>query len=286
MKTIIISDIDSEKGSIIPFGLNIGKHTETTVDIIHIIDSRTVQGVQSQYADSQTITPGNKLTHKAIVEREKDKACRDLDKLISKEGSRLNYPLKINISVEEMNLESLRQKLEDDYPGSLVVTSSAPDGTIFQEMNEILGFIRDTKLPVVTVPADVEFALPESIALIIDLSAKPTDGLAQLSKWLAPFKTPLDFIGIANQSELHAMDENMNSWKQKMDTHTSFPGIKNIKVATGDNYYEALKDQVSKSNSAWIAIPRRHNWDKGLQLFHGKNLGKIIASENKPLLLY
>jgi len=44
MKTIIMSDSGSKSESIIPYGLNIGKHTETAGDIVHIINPRTQQG--------------------------------------------------------------------------------------------------------------------------------------------------------------------------------------------------------------------------------------------------
>ena len=286
MKTIIISDIDSDKETIIPFGLNIGKHTETTADIIHILDPRAIQGVQSQYADSQTIAPGDKLSHQTIMEREKDKACRALDKLISAEGSRLNYPLKININVEENKLESFRNALEKDHPDSVLVTSTQPDGTIFQGKDELMGFIRDTRLPVVTVPPSKEFDLPDTISVIIDLTGDSAHDLAPLSKFLEPFGVPVNFIGIARQKDLQNLDENIHEWKQKMDTYTHFPGFKNINIATGDSYFETLKDQLSKSNSAWMAVPRKHSWDGGMQLFTGEKYRDLITSEEKPFIFY
>jgi len=38
MRTIIVSDITETSNSIITYGLNIGKHTQTKADIIHCFD--------------------------------------------------------------------------------------------------------------------------------------------------------------------------------------------------------------------------------------------------------
>lgn len=68
---------------------------ECELDIVHAIDSRSYHRMLSSYADSQTITPGNKLSHDEIMRREKKSAQKALDKMLSKEASKLNYPLKM-----------------------------------------------------------------------------------------------------------------------------------------------------------------------------------------------
>ncbi len=93
---MIISDIEGKADSIIPYGLRLGKHTETEVDIIHIIDPRNKQGATSPFADSKSITPGRVMPHDYILAREQNRASKAIEKLLSGEASRLNYPLKID----------------------------------------------------------------------------------------------------------------------------------------------------------------------------------------------
>lgn len=71
MKIVIVSDIRGSSESIIPYGLNLAKRLETEVEIIHVIDSRVIQGVPSRYADSQSIAAGNKQTVNEIIQKEK-----------------------------------------------------------------------------------------------------------------------------------------------------------------------------------------------------------------------
>jgi hypothetical protein len=70
-RIVLISDISGESESIIPWGLNLGKHTGSEVDILHIIDPRDKQGVESPVSDSQSITPGDKANPGGDPEKRK-----------------------------------------------------------------------------------------------------------------------------------------------------------------------------------------------------------------------
>ncbi len=131
MKTIIISDINGKSESIIPYGLTLAKMLESEVDVIHAIDSRLHQGEYSSLSDSQSITPGKTFSHEEIMQREKDKVQIQLDKLLSSEASRLNYPIKINTLVEKDSIiNSISSKIKEE-PSSIFVISIEPDGYIF-----------------------------------------------------------------------------------------------------------------------------------------------------------
>ena len=80
-RIILISDISGESESIIPWGLNLGKHTGSEVDILHIIDPREKHGVESPVSDSQSISPDGKLTREEILKREKGKVEQALQGL-------------------------------------------------------------------------------------------------------------------------------------------------------------------------------------------------------------
>jgi hypothetical protein len=286
MKTIIISDIKSSSESIIPFGLKIGKHTETEVDIVHYIDTRSVQGIQSQYADSHTIAPGEKLTHDAILQKEKDKTEKELDILLSAEGSRLNYPLKINTVVQISNLDEGLQKLVEEYPDALLVIVSEPDGTIFEGINTLLSYIKNIDSTVILVPPGYEFQVPENITLTADFAYEQTAELNQLFLWISAFRSSVDFIGIAKKDDLDDLDHRMNEWRQKLDNFSNTPGLMKINIVSGDDYFETLKEQAENSNSDWFAIPRQHKWDPGLKLFHKGGYKNVIKSANKPVIIY
>ena len=84
-------------------------------------------GVGSPVSDSQSITSGDKLSLEEIRQREKGKAEQSLDKFLSKEASRLNYPFKINTLIETEYLEEGLKKVFRERHGSLLITS--PDVT-------------------------------------------------------------------------------------------------------------------------------------------------------------
>ena len=86
MRIIIISDVKGQTQSIIPYGLDLAKYLESEVEIFHLVDSRIQQGVSSVYGDSHSITPGKKLSHPEIIEREKQQIEKELDQMLSQRG--------------------------------------------------------------------------------------------------------------------------------------------------------------------------------------------------------
>jgi hypothetical protein len=141
MKAVVISDMKKEK-SIIPYALNLCKHIESEVEIIHTIDTRVQHGLSSSYADSQSISPGEKMSHTSIIEREKHQTKNKLDKILSKEASKLNYPLKINTIIENGSIESQLKSRIKRHPNSLIITNKDPDKYFFGSYKELLDVLQ------------------------------------------------------------------------------------------------------------------------------------------------
>ncbi len=157
MRTIIISDITESKETIIPYGLNIGKHTDTRVEILHFVDSRLVQGKYSSRSDSQTITIGEKLSYEEILHREKVSIESQMDKLLSKEASRLNFPVRYNQMIRIGQLEGSLAETIDLYENSLLVTSTRPGYSMATSLDDLLSEAMDLDALILVVPAEMKF---------------------------------------------------------------------------------------------------------------------------------
>ena len=119
MKIIIISDLNSRWETIIPYGLNLAKNLEAEVDLLHIIDPRENQAQYTSYSDSQSITPGSTLSQDEVIQRERNLAELKMDKALSAEVSRLNYPLKVNRIIESSSIDDQLDKMAEENPDSL-----------------------------------------------------------------------------------------------------------------------------------------------------------------------
>lgn len=104
MNTLLISDIKGQQESIIPFALNFCKLISNRVRIIHPMDPQKHPAVSSSFADSQSFEVAEKLTHEQIIKREINEIETMIDKLLSHEASRLNFPLRFSTSVTENTL--------------------------------------------------------------------------------------------------------------------------------------------------------------------------------------
>ena len=285
MKEIIISDVLGKLDSIIPYGLNLAKKLQVEVDVIHSIDSRSQQGVHSPYADSQTITPGSKLSHEEIIEREKNMTELALNRLLSREASRLNYPLKINTVVEENTILKSIQKSTRDWGKSIALINSQPDNYIFNSHNEILETINNIQSLVLFVPPGLNFKKIEKILLLSDFSTNDTiTKLVDISLFLKKFDCSIDAVSVAKPQEYANHELMGKAWLQSV-RKTVFPTSTVVtNVLTGNDYFNTLKEFLERSTHDLILF----NFS-GSGSFNGnlrKKLIKNLTSETKlPVLI-
>ncbi|MGM0504150.1 MAG: hypothetical protein ACQESQ_05975 [Bacteroidota bacterium] len=194
MRIIIISDIKGECESVIPYGLHLAKSLESEVDIVHIIDPRSLHGVQSAYSDSQTVSPGNKLSCEEIIEREKKSAEIELDKLLSSEASRLNYPLKIKTNIVEGNIEKIIGQRIKSAKQSILIMSSVPDNFVFSSRNEILDIVYRLDTLSLLVSPGYKYKELKKVALLSIPKFKKINKIKERFKFLKHFNPVISIV--------------------------------------------------------------------------------------------
>ena len=247
MQVIIISDIKGKSKSIIPYGLNLAKHLQAKVDIVHSIDSRTQHGVNSPYADSQSITPGNKLSHEEIMRREKNTSQKALDKLLSREASVLNFPLKVNTIIEENTLKKIISQIADNSHNTLVLVNSEPDNYIFHSQKELIETFNNSNLEVLVVPPGKIFREYNKVLLITDFSAN--NGFDKYSKadyLLRDFAPLINAVDVAESNNYAEKELKSKVWLQEVEK-MAFSSTVKANVLTGNNYLDTVKNYVDKT---------------------------------------
>lgn len=283
MKTIIISDIKGKSESIIPYGLNLAKNLESEVDILHIIDSRSLHGVQSAYSDSQTIAPGNKMSHQEIVDREKKHAEMELDRILSKEASKLNYPLKINTVIEVGSIESKIKTQVKSSKDCLLLINSAYDDFIFHSSDEILDTISNMETVSLLVPPGHDFVELKNIFLISNPEPKKLSKIRDQISFLEKFKPVISSINVVKPKNYEKKKLKSNSLEDMMkDRFTPFKF--NVKTLSGNKYTEVLMDYIKKSKPDLMMnlLQRKSLFNSLLQ--KSRN-GKLIKDTTVPVLL-
>jgi nucleotide-binding universal stress UspA family protein len=287
-KIILISDISGESGSIIPWGLKLGKHTGSEVDILHIIDPREKHGVESPISDSRSITPGDKLTWEEILKREEGKAEQALDKLLSKEASRLNYPLKIKTIIETNHLEEGLKKVFSERHGSMLITSSEYENTAFTDQDELLAISRDIAAPVFIIPSGTGFQKPDKAFMLADYSDSPSPDqeINNIFEWLTPF-SPFIYAGEVVQETDNYMNLELaaKKWikgvRKFIDPGTTIETT----LLKGGTFTETVENYVTRNKFDWIIIPKSKK-EFSKKRYSPDISKKLIKSIDKPVLLY
>lgn len=285
MKIIIVSDIKGKSKSIIPYGLNLAKHLQCEVNIIHAIDSRTQQGLHSPYADSQSITPGNKLSQAEIVMREKNTTQTELDKMLSKEASKLNFPLKIKIVIQANTIKASINMAIRNVSSYIILVNSEADNYIFHSRNEILETFKNNLSTVILVPSGMVFNGLNQVLLITDF--RPNKGFERLT-----FKA--SFLNRFNNIEIYAVDvsdpkdyikkeSQSKAWLQAVGS-SIFSTALRTRILTGDDYFGSLYKYIQQMNPDLI-LP--HKQKAGLLRVHPqKRLVKYLLDNIKQPILY
>jgi len=286
MKTIIISDIEGKSESIIPYGLNVGKHTRSEVDILHIIDPRKKQGVSTPYGDSKSITPGDVMSHTDIQLREKNKASLALHRLLSAEASRLDYPLKIDVKIETDSVEKGIRNISKEYPGSILIHSLEPANSMISDLGEMLSVVRDLDSLVLIVPPKQKFAVPEKVTVLTDFTEDSHENTVQVFDWLGIFDPLINAIGITRMKHFMDMEVKSAAWKQVVEEHMSSSKSVKTTVITGGNRNETLLNYVRRNEPDMILLPKIILKPKVKKIISGENTKQLMVALNRPLLLY
>jgi hypothetical protein len=281
-KIIIVSDIRGNKPNSIPFGLNLAKFLQAEVDIIHNIDARSVHGVPSSYSDSQTLKPGVKLSYDKIIEREIIKGNSILDEVLSKEASKLNYPLTINKVVkagridEEINDSLVHNAL------NIVLINENVDDYIFHSQKEIIELIEGLEAISLLIPSTQKFQPFKEIAFITDFSNN--FGLNLLSRITVPLQqmnSEITFIDVARPRKYSEKRLKCENWKEQ--AKNDFWGEIKTTVLKGKNHAQVLQEYIETTKPDLIIYSYRK---LGFidRIFHSSFLEKLLLQKQYPVL--
>ena len=282
MKTIILSDINNSAESIIPYGLRFARELESEVDILHVIDPRTHLGYYSSLSDSQSISPGDTLSHAETIQHEKNRASIKLDKLLSAEGSRLNYPLKINRVIVKNSLENeLEQRLAQN-PDTLLLVNSEVDQDMIDTTEEVVRLIKKTGVPSVIVPPGESFKSDINALMPLNLDHNKFSSLADLKFFFTGFKMTIDAVGVVSNGDYTTMELKSIAWKDAVsDFYLPKTNLK-TNILEGETFNETISNYFKRNNRDMLLLINDNENSK----LSVPDTVELLDSIKKPALVY
>lgn len=283
MKTIIISDIHGKSESIIPYGLNLAKTLESEVDILHPIDPRTNQGAYSSYSDSKSITPGHTYSQKEIIQREKNKAQIKLDKLLSSEASRLNYPLKINTVIKEGSISEMIQEELKKSIDSIFVVNIEPDENMFLSKSEILSTAKNNKAILILVPPETSFKNYKNVLLPVNFSSTSIDKFSGLQFFFQRFNPVINAVDVAKKNDYIDSELKSQNWKTLLEDLQIASNIK-VNSLEGEDYKQTIINYITRNNPDLLML--LHEKENSVNYIFKKNeLDEILKRIKIPVFV-
>lgn len=284
MSIYIVSDIRGETDSFIPYGLNVGKNMELNeVNILHTVDSREHQGSYSPYSDSKSITPGNKFSQREVIQRELNEAEIKLDLLLSSEGSRLNYPLRVNKIIEENRIQDKIAELAEEDPDSLFIINATPDNSIFDSVEEIGDVVCSTGAICMVVPFDWKFKPYEKILFPTDFEGGIFKSMMDTQVFMRNSNTLINAVGVVKDGSYNELEMKAQSWKKIASNFFDGLTVK-TNVLEGDDEMKTIIDFAKRNQPDLILLVDQNN-ESRQGFFSPEVLGRFITETKIPLLL-
>jgi hypothetical protein len=275
--------------TVLPYALNFTKHISNNISIIHVVDPQKQPAISSAYADSQSFEIAEKLSHDEIIDREKHAAGVLLDRLLSKEASRLNYPLRVNTIIETDSLENkLSDELDQDEL-SLFIISSELGGTILHDLDEFLEITKCFNNLSLIIPPGHQFSIPEKVFILYDFESPIHDSIFKVMDSLKVFK-PLvnvaDVIEERNDVKYIEMEIKSTAWQQLASEYAG-PDIRlATNILTGKQYTEAVLNFIKRNNYNLVAIPKNIKEPANPNIFSKHVSKQLINQLEVPVMLY
>ena len=286
MRTIIISDITETSQSIIPYGLNVGKFTQTKVDILHCVDPVIIHGKYSPYSDSQSITPGQKLSHEEILHREKGIINDKLSRFLSREASVLNYPLRVNTITEIGDIESCITEQIEKHENPLIITGTKPGGSMTVDLQELLKIIVKHNAMIMIIPPGKKFDQPDTCWLVTDLYAEGNSKIKKLFDWINPLASKVLTSVVVRVNSKSNHKKEISDWKTVLLPYADKTDIETLEVFYVSNLYACFADICDRKNYKMAVLPKNKNSFFSKYLLAHNNSKKLTETINIPVLLY
>jgi hypothetical protein len=286
MKNIIISDINTKNKSIIPYALNFAKFIDDKVRIIHPVDPRVHQGIASAYADSQSFEVGDKMTHEDIAEREKHQAWTSLNKLLSKEASKLNFPLRIDTIIEENSIHSLLMDEIGNGQSSCIISSTSFNGTAFYDLAEFLEITNKFNSIALVVPPGHKATTPHKLIVLYNFNSGNDDDIFKMLESLRPIKISVSIADISKQNKYHEMLVKSEAWKQAANNYFGLSNPLTTNILVGEQFTDTAVNYIRRNNYDMVAIPHNIKELTGMSKYPKNKLEELINDLALPVLLY
>ncbi len=284
MKTIIISDIKGSAQSVIPYGIHLARAMNSDVAVIHMVDPRMNQAKYSSYSDSQSLTPGEPLGHEETSQKEVAQVNSELDNMLSRESSSMNFPLKVDTIVKAGSIEDEIEKMVKEETSCLVVVSAEPDGAIFETKSEIYDMVKDSKAMCILVPPGKEFREYKKILHPVDFESKELEKYSDLSFFFNAFDPLVNAVSVATEKDYQELDLKSNSWT-KVAKDVFLPAKVRANVLKGNEFADTvIRYSIRNEPDLIMLFQRKKNPFK--KNFKTEMVGNIIEQTNIPTLYF
>lgn len=284
MKTIIISDIKGSAQSVIPYGLNLARAMNSDVVVIHMVDPRMNQAKYSSYSDSQSLTPGEPLGHEETSQKEVTQVNLELDNILSREASSMNFPLKVDTIVKAGSIEDEIEKMVNEETSCLVVVSAEADGAIFETKSEIFDMVKDSKAMCILVPPGKEFREYKKILHPVNFESKELEKYSDLRFFFEAFNPSINAVSVATDKDFHELDMKSSSWTN-LAKDVFLPAKLNANVLKGNEFGDTIIRYSIRNEPDLIMLFQRKK-NPFQKNFKTELVENIIETTNIPTLYF
>ena len=275
-----------DRQSIIPNALKVAKAVGDRVTVVHPVDSRKQHAVSSAYADSQSFERGAKLSYEETLQKEVQKAGSALDILLSKEASKLNFPLRVGTLIEACSLTDGLQTAIGGRNMPLIMASTVPDGDVIDNLEEYFVMMEYFGGHTLLLPPDFEWVEEPQVMMVHDIEADDHEYLINLLNMFKPLKMSTRLIDVSHVNDFSEKEIRDKVLCQHVNNVLGDTLAVDSRLLKGEDYSATIMEYFRENTFDWIMLPRFFSPDKGMAPFPNELHKKALKELNVPVLFY
>jgi hypothetical protein len=204
----------------------------------------------------------------------------EMDKLLSGEASRLNYPLKINRVIVENSLEEELEVRVKNYPNCLLLVNAKTVNDMLDSTNEIVRLAKKTGVPSIIVPPGKQFKSFMSVLMPLNLDQNNYSSLSDLKFLFEHFNLTIDAVGFASDGDYSEKELKARAWKETVSNYYLPKADVKINILEGKDLINISSNYFSHNHHDLLIIFNNNNKSVGF------NTTKFLKEIKSPVLVY
>jgi nucleotide-binding universal stress UspA family protein len=284
MNTVVIYTQFLDKHErVLSYGIQMAKHLEKTVKIVHVIDTRNMDFYKGFSDPDGTLASASSYE---LMKQYKKEADTFFGNVKTEYQTLFDLESEIQTRVEIGNTEMILSEEVNDKDTYIFVLPHSFEGEVRYLINSNTYYIEEASCPVMVIPQEAEFRRVENIVYATDYQEQDIESIKIMANLAEKFQAKLTAFHVVDEKERFTESLEDKGFRSLMESEAKYQllDFKSIENED-DDVAKAIINYAESNNTDIIAVLKenRNFWER---IFHESVSKKVIKESKLPVIVF